>query len=177
MLIAVCITQARPIDPTASYPVVMPAAAASPLHHPSLAPHAAAAQSPLGPHAASTPPRHVQPVPPGAASPFYGSPCRPHPEYEYAAAYSPHAGYPIYPQGAAPAPPLQHYPGYQDPTSQPHAAGPVPKTVPVGTLAGSAGKKPSAAGPVKSSGAHVEEEDYEDYYYEDGMYILGFLRF
>ena len=169
--------QARPIDPAAAFPVVMPAAAASPLHHPSLAPHAAATQSPLGPHAASTPPRHVQPVPPGAASPFYGSPYRPHPEYEYAATYSPHAGYPIYPQGTAPAPPLQHYPGYQDPASQPHAAGPISKNVPVGTLAGAAGKEPSAAGPVKSSGAHVEEEECDDYYYEDGMYILGFLTF
>ena len=50
--------------------------------------------------------------------------------------------------------------------------------MPVGTLAGAAGKEPSAAGPVKSCGAHVEEEDYdEDYYYEDGMYILGFLTY
>ena len=157
------------MDPPAPFPVVMPAAAASPLHHPSLAPHAAAAQSPLGPHAASTPPRHVQPVPPAAASPFYGSPYRPHPEYDYAASYSPHAGYPIYPQGAAPAPPpVQHFPGYQDPGSQPHVASALPKTIPVAALAGSAGKEPSAAGPVKSSGAHIEdEEDY--FYYEDGM--------
>ena len=151
----------------------MPAAAAPPLHHPGLA-HHPAVQSPLGPHATSTPPRHVQPVPPGAASPFYGSPYRPHPDYEYTAAYSPHAGIPIYPQGAAPPPPLHHYPGY--PHDPHHAAGAVPpQAVPATALAGAAGKEPSAAGPVKSSGAHIEEdEDY--YYYEDGILILVYFN-
>ncbi len=75
---------------------------ASPIHHPALAhspigtpPRPGAPPLPGGqlPAAPQLPAGH--PGPPAAAgSPFYGSPMRPHPDFDYAAAaaYSPHTG-------------------------------------------------------------------------------------
>ena len=69
--------------------------------------------------------------------------------------------------------PAMHY-GYPSPstagTQPPGAPGPhpaVPPAPPAG-LVGAAASQPSSAGPVRSTGGHLAEDEDDYYYYDEG---------